>query len=466
MTNGSQSSLITLGAALALVATTLDPVIAQQAAGKVSVGASDLGGVVQSSKGPEAEILIDELAELVDQDPVQFRLNNMARPGDKLSPATDWHTELKKPESENGTLTYDSFAGAEVLEEGAKLFGWDKRNPRAGSTAGRVKKGMGVGMSQHHPVLQSYHEGEAAFHTERGTIWSADVEMDPTGRVILRNALPDSGTNHSTAMAMLIAEMLGISAIEDIKLMWGDSEIAPLSDQWHAGNTCTAQGGAALVAAKKLRLELIDRAARKLGINAARLTLTDSVISVKDDPRQSIPAAALLDGASLRMHGETKVVPGRGLSKGAGACFVEVEVDTWTGQFRVTRVVYAHDPGKLINPFVAIGDMEGSFMQSYQITTNAIPYDREFPGQMHNSIAFLSFPIPAIMEFPKDITQVFIESLEPRWFYGYKGFSETSIGAVPGAIANAIYNAIGVRVSHSISAERILMALKKQGSAV
>ena len=117
------------------------------------------------------------------------------------------------------------------------------------------------------------------------------------------------------------------------------------------------------------------------------------------------------------------------MAKGVGACFVEVEVDTWTGQFRVMRVVYSHDTGKVINPFIAVSDMEGSFMQSFQVATNAVPYDKEFPGQMHNSIAFLSFPIPTIMEFPDEIEQVFVESLEPRWFYGYKGFSETSIGS-------------------------------------
>jgi CO/xanthine dehydrogenase Mo-binding subunit len=155
-------------------------------------------------------------------------------------------------------------------------------------------------------------------------------------------------------------------------------------------------------------------------------------------------------------------VGGRSLAKGVGACFVEVEVDTWTGQFRVARVVYSHDTGKVINPFVAVSDMEGSFMQSYQVATNAVPYDKEFPGQMHNSIAFLSFPIPTIMEFPEEITQVFIESLEPRWFYGYKGFSETSIGSVPGAIANAIYNATGVRVSHPVTPDRVLMAMKQK----
>jgi aerobic carbon-monoxide dehydrogenase large subunit len=124
-------------------------------------------------------------------------------------------------------------------------------------------------------------------------------------------------------------------------------------------------------------------------------------------------------------------------------------------------VVYSHDTGKLVNPVIAVADMEGSFMQSFQIATNAIPYDKEFPGQMHNSLAFLSFPLPTIMEFPEEIEQVFIESLEPRWFYGYKGFSETSIGSVPGAIGNAIYNATGVRTSHPITAERILMGLKK-----
>jgi CO/xanthine dehydrogenase Mo-binding subunit len=57
------------------------------------------------------------------------------------------------------------------------------------------------------------------------------------------------------------------------------------------------------------------------------------------------------------MHGEVKAVQGRSMAKGVGACFVEVEVDTWTGQFKVTRVVYSHDTGKVINPFVAVSDM-------------------------------------------------------------------------------------------------------------
>jgi CO/xanthine dehydrogenase Mo-binding subunit len=409
------------------------------------------------------ENLIDELAETAGIDPVEFRLRNVAAPADRLYPATDWHVQMKKPELANGALTFDSFASAEVLEEGAKLFGWEKRNPTPGGAPGRLKRGMGVGMSMHQAGHMGYHEGEAPFRTERGTIYSADVEMDPAGRVILRSALPDSGTNHDTGMATVVAEMLGISAIDNIRLLWGDSDIAPPSDQWYGGVTMTMQGGAALVAAKKLKTELVNRAARKLGVDPATLTLRDSVVRSGTDRQVFVAAADLLDGKSLRMHGETKLTGhGRALVKGIGACFVEVEVDTWTGQFRVTRVVYSHDAGKLVNPMIAVADMEGSFMQSFQIATNAIPYDREFPGQMHNSLAFLSFPIPTIMEFPDEIEQVFIESLEPRWFYGYKSCAETSIGAVPGALANAIYNATGVRVRHPVTAQGILMGLKKQ----
>ena len=253
---------------------------------------------------------------------------------------------MKKPELENGALTYDCFASVEVLEEGAKLFGWDKRNPKPGSMPGRFKRGMGLGISSTIRARSSYHEDEPAFKTERGVIWRADVEMDPTGRVILRSALPDSGTNHDTGMAILIAEMLGISDIDTIKLMWGDSEIAPPTDQWAAGRTCTVQGGAALVAARKLRDELIKRASAKLGIDAADLVLKDSVVRSKSDPQRSVAAADLVDGKSLSMQGHVRAVQGRSLAKGVGACFVEVEVDTWTGQFRVTRVVYATTPAR------------------------------------------------------------------------------------------------------------------------
>jgi len=148
------------------------------------------------------------------------------------------------------------------------------------------------------------------------------------------------------------------------------------------------------------------------------------------------------------------------MSKGIGACFAEVEVDTWTGDWKFLRAAYCHDTGLTICPLLAVGDMEGSLIQSLQMTTDALPWDREFPGTRHYSVGYLSYRLPTIMDVPEQ-TQVFIDSLEPRWFYGIKSFSETTIGAVPGAIANAIYNACAVRIrEHPITRDKIMSGLK------
>lgn len=148
------------------------------------------------------------------------------------------------------------------------------------------------------------------------------------------------------------------------------------------------------------------------------------------------------------------------MNRGVGACFAEVEVDTWTGHWRFVRSVYCHDTGNVINPLLAEGDMTGSLAQSLQMTTDSIPNDKEFAGIRHYSVGYLSYRLPTIMDLPEQ-TQVFVNSLEPRWFFGTKGFAETSIGAVPGAVANAIYNACGVRIrEHPITREKIMAGLK------
>jgi xanthine dehydrogenase YagR molybdenum-binding subunit len=100
-------------------------------------------------------------------------------------------------------------------------------------------------------------------------------------------------------------------------------------------------------------------------------------------------------------------------------------------------------------------------MQSTQLATDAIPWDREFPGTRHYIVGYLSYRLPTIMDVPENQTQVFVDSLEPRWFFGTKSFSETSIGAVPGALSNAIYNACGVRIrEHPITRDKIMAGLK------
>jgi xanthine dehydrogenase YagR molybdenum-binding subunit len=399
---------------------------------------------------------MDEMAETLGLDPVEFRLMHITRPkvGDTRYP-------------------YDSFPSVEVLTEGAKAFGWDKRNPVAGGAPGRFKRGFGMGMSQHHGGLMGYHEGEEAFAklaaANGAAVFGTELDLTADGFVTMKVALPDSGSNAATALAHLVAEMLGFTNRDRIRLIWGDTDIAPSSDEWFGGRTITLQGAAICNAADKLRKDLLTRAAAALQVSAEGLQIRDGVISSAEDPAKKTTFAALAkeNQGLIRQTGRGVAGGERGASnKGVGACFAEVEVDTWTGDWRFIRAVYPHDTGLVINPLVAEADMVGSLVESTQVATDAIPWDREFPGTRHYSVGYLSYRLPTIMDVPKQ-TQLYIDSLEPRWFYGIKSFSETSIGAVPGAIANAIYNACGVRIrEHPLTREKIMAGLRaRQGRA-
>jgi CO/xanthine dehydrogenase Mo-binding subunit len=261
--------------------------------------------------------------------------------------------------------------------------------------------------------------------------------------------------------------MLGFTTRNQIRVIWGDSETAPPSSEWVAGKTITLQGAAVCSATNKLRNDLLQRAAANLKVDAATLQMRDGVISSTADPRKRVTFAALAraNGGFVRQQGRgIDRNQGRAMSKGVGGCFAEVEVDTWTGNWRFIKAVYSHDVGLVVNPQVAEADMHGSLVECTQMVTDPIPWDREFPGTRHYSVGYLSYRIPTIMDVPEQ-TQVFIDSLEPRWFYGIKSFSETSIGSVPGALANAIYNACGVRIrEHPITREKIMAGLRAQQS--
>jgi xanthine dehydrogenase YagR molybdenum-binding subunit len=395
------------------------------------------------------ENMIDEMADAVGMDPLEYRLMHITRltPGDTRHP-------------------YESMATVEVLQEGAKAFGWEKRTPVAGGAPGRFKRGFGLGMSQHHGGNMGYHEGEEAFAklaaAPGANIFTTELDLGADGNVTMKIALPDSGSNAATAQAALVSEMLGFTTRDHVRLVWGDSDIAPLSDEWYGGRTVTLQGAAICFAADKLRKDLLARAANVLKIDAGKLQIRDGVISSTEDPKKSTTFAALAkaNNGLIRQTGRGTTGGERtATNKGVGACFVEVEVDTWTGDWRFLRAVYTHDTGLVINPLVSEADMVGSLMESTQVATDSIPWDREFPGTRHYSVGYLSYRLPTIMDLPKS-TQVYIDSLEPRWFYGVKSFSETTIGAVPGAISNAIYNACGVRIrEHPITREKIMAGL-------
>jgi CO/xanthine dehydrogenase Mo-binding subunit len=341
-----------------------------------------------------------------------------------------------------------------------------------------------MAMSQNHAGRVGYQEGEHGYdwvldRNQRqgnvspggeGDVFNAELELNADGNVVMHFAQPDSGTNHGTAMAIQVGEILGFTTLDRIRLVWGDSEFAPSAPPWHSGLTTQLQGGALCNAADRLRKELLKRAADSLKIDAAKLHIRDGVISSTEDPKKKTTFADLVKANKGVIHQVGKCLHpgsiGRALNRGIGTCFAEVEVDTWTGDWRYVRAAYCQDAGNVMNPMLANADQHGSLVQSTGMATDGIPWDREFPGTFHYSVGYLSFRLPTIME-PPEQTNVFINSLEPRWFFGSKGFAETAIGAAPSALANAIYNACGVRIrEHPISKEKILAGLRAKGGIV
>jgi xanthine dehydrogenase molybdenum-binding subunit len=143
------------------------------------------------------------------------------------------------------------------------------------------------------------------------------------------------------------------------------------------------------------------------------------------------------------------------------AQFVEVEVDTDTGEVKVLNVVYAHDLGRVFHPKSAEGQVEGGFQQGmgYALMEN-IAFDQETGACLSSD--FLDYKMPTAMEMPRKIESIFIESNEPTGPFGAKSLSELCTIIPAAAISNAIYNAIGARVKDlPITPEKILRALGK-----
>ena len=140
-------------------------------------------------------------------------------------------------------------------------------------------------MSQHHGGQLGYHEGEEYFEklkqTTGANAFGTELEIAADGQVIMKIALPDSGTNNATPLAAIVAEMLGFTTAARIRVEWGDSDIAPSSGEWYAGRTITLQGSAMCAAADKLRKDLLQRGADTLKTDVAELQLKDGVISSK-----------------------------------------------------------------------------------------------------------------------------------------------------------------------------------------
>lgn len=407
------------------------------------------GGSYRALGAPQGhfalEVLTNHIADELGMDPLDFRLLNHVgidgQPGERVTPAN----QIVDTQPVEGGIPFSSNGLRECLEIGAEAFGW--RSRRAAQSPDGAHKKRGVGMSMF--IYRGGPGGKSA----------ARLALNPDGTMNLTAGLMDVGEGSATVMAQIAAEALGV-AYEDVTVTFGDTQHTPEAPIT-AGSTATfSTGTATLKAATELKAKVLNAAAKHLSIDTHGLDITDGRIVSGD----GAALLALADAAALfgprGTAVEASVMPGSAdyIVNSFGAHFAEVEVDTETGQVSVLRYVAAHDSGRILNPQLAANQVEGGVSQMLGFALSEQMLTDEQSGVTLNA-SFLEHKSPTIQEYPP-VQVLFADVNDPIGPFGAKALGEPpSIGVAP-ALINAIYDAVGVRISDlPATPDKVLNAL-------
>jgi xanthine dehydrogenase molybdenum-binding subunit len=399
------------------------------------------------------EQLIDELAEKLDIDPLELRLKNYVGLGD-----TFWG---------QGPLVRSivhSDGVPELLRRGAETIGWADR-PKPQDQSGRYRRGIGLGRGFHTSSAGAPQPGDVIDFS------GAMVKVNIDGSVDVITALMDHGGGTLEALNKLVAETVCVP-LEKVNMAPAETCSTVYDCVTHATRGVYAGGGAAFKAARSVRQELLETAARFLNVMPDALTmeldeeLGEGVIFPAAIPDRRITISELATRcwteswktiAAVESYRPVNCPPAY------VTVFVEVEVDTWTGRVRTLRSVMGSDCGTVINPDMAAGQLEGGISKG---AGYALYEDNRWDqdGQVLSKGYWIDAKTAAINESPyvDDLIVQFADSYEPTGPHGAKGIGEAATNPVAAAYANAIYNAVGQRFYElPITPEKILSALKE-----
>ena len=306
----------------------------------------------------------------------------------------------------------------------------------------------------------------------------ATVKIDRGGGVTVYCGTAEIGQGSDNMLAAITAETLGVLP-EDVHVVSGDTSLAPVDLGSYSSRVTFMAGNAVKDAASRLREQLACVAAERLGVPAERIALALGRVFDRDDPEKSltfVEAAILAETkyGTLSAAGWYKPPPGiGGTFKGAGvgptpaysyqACVAEVTVDLETGVLTVDRMVTAHDCGRALNPVNVEGQIEGSMYMGYG---EAIGEEQVFRGGLHKKPSLLDYKIPTSLDTPA-LEAIIVETVDAEGPYGGKEAGEGPLNPAIPAIANAVYDAIGIRFDETpITPDKILDALAKKKDRV
>ncbi|MFH1610186.1 MAG: molybdopterin cofactor-binding domain-containing protein [Candidatus Bipolaricaulota bacterium] len=388
------------------------------------------------------EVAMDILAEKLGLDPLELRRRNHIHVGE-TSPIFERIGEGREGKAQ----IVRSCALAECLRIGAERIGWqEKRGQRRRDGPWAYGVGMACAM-----------QGSGITGVDMA---GATIMMQDDGSFRLLVGATDLGTGSDTILAQIAAEVLGVS-VEKILVYSSDTDFTPFDTGAYASSTTYVSGNAVLKAAEEVRAQILAVAAGALGERAKDLDLAEGAVR----SRRSGKSLTLSEVG----HRATYTADQQQIAATASftcpespppfaAFFCEVAVDTETGVVRVERFVAAADCGVAIHPQQAEGQLEGAVVQGigHALTEELLFSAR---GRVVNA-NFFDYKIPSAPDVP-EIEAVLVPSHEPTGPWGAKSIAEIGINGPLPAISNAIYNAVGVRLTRApFTPERVLATLR------
>ena len=378
------------------------------------------------------EQTMDVLAEKIGMDPVEFRLKN-------VSPIC----------GVDGNKPYTSFGLPQCLRDGAKAFGWSQARSRAKSD-GAIVRGVGVASGMWGSLGRPSSTAIVRYYAD--------------GSVNLNMGAADIGTGSRTIMAMVVAEELGVP-LDRIEVENADTGTTQFSDGAGGSKTTMIDSPAVRVAAIEVKAQLLAMAAEQLKAPVDRLTLANGEIAAAGgNPKIAV---GQLNGLQMQ-----RVVVGVGARaphptdkaiRPFGTHFAEVEVNKRTGEVRVVRMLAAQDSGRVLNLMTYRNQVIGGLTQGIGL---ALTEQRVLDGNTGKIVNgnFHDYKIPTAMDVPADLAVLPIDLHDNEVnSTGTKGLGEPALIPAAAAIANAFYNATGVRATRTPITPAVVLNLLNQG---
>lgn len=416
-----------------------------------------VAGAYRGYGAPQAHFALEshmeEIAEALGMDVIEFKRKNWVKVGDPLNIAP----YLGERESEHVVVPIVQSSGlSECVAEGMRAIGWERRrNPlwKAPPDRPHIRRGIGMAVCMHGTAIPGLDMG------------AASIKINDDGSFNLLVGATDLGTGADTVLAQIAAEVLGVP-LEDIIVYSSDTDITPFDVGAYASSTTYISGTAVKKAAEDLAAQIRERAALMLDLpDDSGIVLRDRRAWAADGRSLSLAEIALhaLHQAQQRQLMATASYVSPDSPPPFAAQFAEVEVDIGTGQVTVTKLFMAVDCGIAINPLTATGQVEGGMTQALGYAhCEEMVYDEN--GRLVNP-QLGPYKIYRADEMP-ELGVTLVQTLEPTGPFGAKAIAEIPKDGVAPALANAISNATGVRIRQiPFTPERVWRALRQAGVA-